>query len=56
MEKDALMTVAVLRFFNQKKQLIIQADVSIDSLGACLLQEGHLIAYASRALTENETN
>lgn len=54
--KDALMTAPVLRFFDPKKQLIIQADASKDGLGACLLQEGHPIAYTSRALTENKKN
>lgn len=54
--KDALMTAPVLRFFDPKKQLIIQADASKDGLGACLLQEGHPIAYTSRALTETKKN
>lgn len=31
--KDALMTAPVLRFFDPKKQLIIQADASKDGLG-----------------------
>lgn len=54
--KDALMTAPVLRFFDPKKQLIIQADASKDGLGACLLQEGHPIAYTSRALIETKKN
>lgn len=54
--KDALTNAPVLKFFDPKKQLIIQADVSKDGLGACLLQEGHPIAYASRAPTETEKN
>lgn len=54
--KDALMKAPVLRFYDPCKQLVIQADTFKDSLGACLLQEGHPIAYASRALTETEKN
>lgn len=44
----------LLRFFDPKKQLVIQADVSKDGFGACLLQEGHPVAYTSRSWTEME--
>lgn len=54
--KDALTSAPVLRFFDPMKQLIIQVDASKDDLGACLLQEDHPIAYASRALSETEKN
>ena len=54
--KDALITAPVLSYFDPKKQLIIQADASKDGLGACLMHEGHPIAYASRALTQTEKN
>lgn len=50
------MNALVLRFFDPKKQLNIQADTLKDYLGACLLQEGHPIAYASRTLTETKMN
>ena len=36
--------------------LILQCDVSMSGLGACLLQEGHLVAYASRTPTPTEIN
>lgn len=35
---------------------VLQCDASVSGLGACLLQDGHPIAYASRALTPAETN
>lgn len=54
--KIALRNAPALRRFDPKKQLIIQADVSKDGLRACLLQEGHPIACASRALTETKNN
>lgn len=54
--KEALTNAPVLRFFDPQKQLIIQADESKDGLGACLLQDGHPIAHASRTLTETEKN
>ena len=54
--KVALTNAPVLKFFDPKKQLDIQADASKDGLGACLLQDGHPIANASRALTVSERN
>ncbi|KAI2648145.1 Retrovirus-related Pol polyprotein [Labeo rohita] len=52
--KSALTKAPVLRFYDHKKPLTIQADSSKDGLGACLLQEGHLVCYASQALTDTE--
>ncbi|RXN06058.1 Transposon Ty3-I Gag-Pol [Labeo rohita] len=52
--KSALTKAPVLRFYDHKKPLTIQADSSKDGLGACLLQEGHPVCYASRALTDTE--
>ncbi len=46
----------MLRFYDPKKQLAIHADTSKDGLGACLMQEGHPIACASRALSDTEKN
>ncbi|XP_059415130.1 Fc receptor-like protein 5 [Carassius carassius] len=52
--KSALTQAPVLRFYDHKKPLTIQANSSKDGLGACLLQEGHPVCYASRALTDTE--
>uniref|UniRef100_A0A8C6WKT6 Reverse transcriptase/retrotransposon-derived protein RNase H-like domain-containing protein n=1 Tax=Neogobius melanostomus TaxID=47308 RepID=A0A8C6WKT6_9GOBI len=52
--KTALTQAPVLRFYDQKKPLPLQADSSKDGLGACLLQEGRPVCYASRALTDTE--
>ncbi|XP_062407384.1 uncharacterized protein K02A2.6-like [Sardina pilchardus] len=54
--KHALMQAPVLRFYDQTKPLTIQCDASKDGLGACLLQDGRPLSYASRALTESEKN
>ena len=35
--------------------MVVQADASQRGLGACLLQEGEPIAYASKSLTYTET-
>lgn len=39
-----------------EKTVVIQADASKYVLGACLMQDGHPIAYAPRALTDTEKN
>ncbi|XP_033747087.1 uncharacterized protein K02A2.6-like [Pecten maximus] len=54
--KATLSDTPVLRYFDPKKQTILQCDASEYGLGACLLQEGHPVGYASRALTATECN
>ena len=46
----------ILRYFYEGKPTILQCDASQSGLGVCLLQEGHPVAYASRALTAAEKN
>ena len=52
--KSILTKAPVLKYFNQGKKSVPQCDASKDGLGACLMQDGHPIAYASRALTPTE--
>jgi hypothetical protein len=54
--KKFLTLAPVLAIFDDSKPLVIQTDASKDGLGACLLQEGHPLAYASRSLTPTEQN
>lgn len=54
--KNILMDKPVLAFYDVSKSVTIQADASQNGLGACLIQEGHPIAYASRSLTSAEEN
>ena len=49
--RSVLTKAPVLKYFSQEKKSALQCDASKDGLGACLMQEGHPIAYASRALT-----
>ena len=46
----------MLKFFDPQKKTVLQCDASMSSLGACLIQHEHPVAYASRALTPTETN
>ena len=52
--KQILSTAPVLSYFDPSKASTIQADASKHGLGACLLQEGKPVAYASRSLTPTE--
>ena len=42
----------ILAYYNPRKQTILQIDKSIKGLGACLLQEGKPVYFASEALPE----
>ena len=44
-----------LRYYDRTKPVVVQANASQRGLGACLLQAGQLIAFASKSLTDTET-
>ena len=44
-----------LRYYDHTKPVTVQADASQRGLGACLVQEGQPIAFASKSLTDTET-
>jgi hypothetical protein len=52
--KEAIARPVVLKFFETSKPVTVEADASQCGLGCCLLQDGHPVAYASRALTKAE--
>lgn len=52
--KFLLTNAPVLKFFDTEKRISLEVDASKDGLGACLLQEGHPVAFASRSLTKTE--
>ena len=54
--KAAFTNKPVLAFFYVKQPVTIQADASQSGLGACLMQRGKPVAYASRAMTRAEQN
>ena len=56
MLKKILSDKPVLRFFEPSKPTQIQCDASSTGLGACLLQNGQPVAYASRSLSSSERN
>ena len=52
MIKKEIAGAPILAYYNPRKQTILQTDASIKGLGACLLQEGKPVYFASKALTE----
>jgi hypothetical protein len=53
--KETLSNNPVLRLYDPKLPMTIQADASSTGLGACLMQKSQPMAYASRALSDAET-
>ena len=55
--KDLIVKSAsqLLRYYDRTKPVTVQADASQRGLGACLLQKGKPIAFASKSLTDTET-
>ena len=54
--KQILSCQPVLKFFDPAKPVKLQVDASKSGLGACLLQDGHPVAYVSRSLSSAEVN
>ena len=54
MLKKAISKDVNLQYFDPKKQVVLQVDASQVGLGAALLQDSKVIAYASKSLTPAE--
>ena len=54
--KEILSAAPVLKFFDPKEEVEIQCDASDRGLGACLMQKGQPVAYASLSMTATEVN
>ena len=54
--KMEISNVKALSYFNTSAETTLQMDASKKGLGACLIQNGKVICYASRALTKTEQN
>ena len=52
--KAQLASNRVLKFYNVNKPLLLSVDASTKGLGAAVMQDGGVVAYASRALTPTE--
>ena len=54
--KRILSAALVLRYFDPAITPVLQCDTSMHGLGACLMEDGQPVAYASRSLTDTEVN
>ena len=54
--KTKLTTAPVLVLPDTRKDFVIFCDASLQGLGCVLMQEGHVVAYASRQLKPHELN
>ena len=52
--KTALTQTPVLNYYDRSKSVRLQVDSSSKGLGACCMQDGKPIAYASKTLTPTE--
>ncbi len=54
--KEAVSSASTLAYFNHTAATEIQCDASKKGLGACMLQNGQPISFASKSLTKAESN
>ena len=54
--KMEISNVEALPYFNTSAETTLQTDAPKKGLGACLMQNGKVVCYASRALTKTEQN
>ena len=54
--KVEISNMKLLPYFDVNAETTLQMDASKKGLGACLIQKGQVICYASRALTKTEQN
>ena len=52
--KKEIVQAHILRYYDQKKETVLQTDASIKGLGTCLLQDRHPIYFASKSLQDAE--
>ena len=52
--KCEIVRAPILAYYNPKKETVLQTDVSVKGLGACLLQDQKPVYFASKALKETQ--
>ena len=52
--KQSICRQVSLTYFDPKKETVLQVDASLRGLGSALVQEGKVVAFASRSLTDTE--
>ena len=54
--KVEVSNIRALLYFDVNAETTLQTDASKKGLGACIIQKGKVVCYASRALTKTEQN
>ena len=54
MIKKEIAKAPILAYYDPNKETISQTDTNIKGLGACLMQQGKPVYFASKALTETQ--
>ena len=52
--KREIVQAPILKYYDPKKETVLQTNASIKGLGACLLQDGHPVYFASKSLQDVE--
>ena len=52
--KKEIFQAPILRYYDSKKETVLQTDASIKGLGTCLLQDGYPIYFAGKSLQDAE--
>ena len=52
--KKEIIQAPIVKYYDPKKATILQTDASSKGLGACLLQDGHPVYFASKSLQDAE--
>ena len=52
--KKEIVQAPILKYYNPKKETVLQTDASIKGIGACLLRDGHLVYLTSKSLQDTE--
>ena len=52
--KMELVEATILAYYDPNKDTVLQTDASIKGLGTCLLQQGKLVYFTSKVLTETQ--
>ena len=52
--KREIVQAPILKYYDLKKETVLQTDKSIKGLGTCLLQDGHPVYFASKSLHNAE--